>query len=237
MMDNAGDDDDARFMELETLEAIYPEIQRTHSTDSPNTKDETRFTFELEIPVEPAQPVTVVFPAASSRAAQDERESAATVSSAALPTSSTHGTAAEPVDSLLVSHLPPLSLRVTLPDGYPSDTPPRVTISTTPQWLSHAALRTLEDDGPRLWEEAGRDMVAYTYIDHLQREAENVFGTISSVGTLEVDPQHKLAVLDFDINAKKAAFEKETFECGICLGESTVILYVRPFAFSYLPKS
>ncbi|KAF5125988.1 E3 ubiquitin-protein ligase itt1 [Metarhizium anisopliae] len=209
-MDNAGDDDDPRLMELETLEAIYPEIRHVLSSPGPSQEGEPRFTFELELPVQPAKPVTVLFPAASSGVAQAERPAPASASTPAA-------LAVEPVDSLLVSHLPPLSLKITLPDGYPSDKPPAVTISTTPQWLPDATLRVLEDDGPRLWEEAGRDMIAYTYIDHLHREAENVFGAINTGFTLEVDPDHKLAVLDYDINAKKAAFEKETFECGICL--------------------
>ncbi|TWU78358.1 translation termination inhibitor protein itt1 [Metarhizium rileyi] len=211
-MDSAADEADARLVELEALEAIYPEIRHSlPCSDSSPREGEPRFTFELELPVEPANPVTVLFPAASSGVAQNDGGvgggSASTP--AALP--------AEPVDSLLVSHLPPLALVMTLPDGYPADRPPVVTISTTPQWLSHATLRALEDHGPRLWEEAGRDMVAYTYIDHLQREADNAFGAIGTGGTLQVDPEHKLAVLDFDINAKRAAFEKETFECGICL--------------------
>ncbi|EFY93280.1 hypothetical protein J3459_013554 [Metarhizium acridum] len=209
-MDNAGDDDDPRLMEIETLEAIYPEIRHVLSSPDPSQKGEPRFTFELELPVQPAKPVTVLFPAASSGVTQDERPAPASASTPAA-------LAVEPVDSLLVSHLPPLSLKITLPDGYPWDKPPAVTISTTPQWLPDATLRVLEDDGPRLWEEAGRDMVAYTYIDHLHREAENVFGAVNTGFTLEVDPDHKLAVLDYDINAKKTAFEKETFECGICL--------------------
>lgn len=93
-------------------------------------------------------------------------------------------------------------------------------ISTDPQWLPQETLSKLENDGPRLWEEMGRDMVAYTYIDHVQRATDDVFGTITESGTLEVPSQHKLAVLDHDIKAKKEAFEKETFDCGICLGKS-----------------
>ncbi|KAL3957750.1 hypothetical protein ACCO45_008328 [Purpureocillium lilacinum] len=192
------DDDDARFMELETLEAIFPEIRRP--SDVPG------FVFELELP----------------GAAPDGKQPAASsASSAAVPSSSTSpapaGPAAEPVDSLLVSHLPPVSLRIVLPDGYPADKPPQVSISTTPQWLSRETLASLEGDGPRLWEEAGRDMVAYSYIDHVHRAAEDVFGAVTAEGTLAVPPEHKLAVLDYDIKAKRAAFEKETFECGICL--------------------
>lgn len=228
-MDDAGDDD-PRFMELETLEAIFPEIRHTHHVPAaPSIGYEHKYTFELELPVEPAQPVTVVFPAASASSASNATHHgpAGHVSTASSIRS---GTAAAPeaVDALLVSHLPPLSLRITLPDGYPSDEAPLVSLSTAPQWLASETLRALEEDGPRLWEESGRDMVAYTYIDHLQREAQNIFGTISPEGTLEVNPEHKLAVLDFDMNAKKAAFEKETFECGICLGELFRFFSPRP---------
>ncbi|KAJ4250501.1 hypothetical protein NW762_011755 [Fusarium torreyae] len=190
--------DDTRYMELGSLEAIYPEIRR------PDTKDP--FTFEIDLPVEPAAPVTVTFPAASAPA---------------HPGLTTPAQAAEngqpEVDSLEVSYLPSLQLKVRLPEGYPVDAPPEIHVSTTPQWLTKETIKKLEDDGPRLWDEIGRDMVAFTYIDHIQRAAEDVFGAISPEGTLQVDPEHKLAVLDHDIKAKKAAFEKETFDCGVCL--------------------
>ncbi|KAL6798682.1 RWD domain-containing protein [Trichoderma sp. SZMC 28012] len=190
---SAVDDDDARATELETLEAIYPELRRP---------DGAGFVFELELPVEPAAPVTVTFPAA------------------AEPGQVLNGSASDApalVDSLQVSHLPPLTMHITLPDGYPAECAPLVKISTTPQWLSAEKLASLAGEASQLWEEMGRDLVAYTYIDHIQRAADDVFGAITSEGTLQVDPEHKLAVLDYDIKAKKAAFDKETFNCGICL--------------------
>jgi E3 ubiquitin-protein ligase RNF14 len=191
--------DDPRYMELGSLEAIYPEIRR------PDAKDP--FTFEIDLPVEPAAPVTVTFPAASAP------------SHPGLATSVQAAENGHPeVDSLEVSYLPSLRLRVRLPEGYPVDVPPEIEVSTTPQWLTRETIKVLQDDGPRLWDEIGRDMVAFTYIDHIQRAAEDVFGTISPDGTLQVDSEHKLAVLDHDIKAKKAAFEKETFDCGVCLG-------------------
>ncbi|CZR39542.1 uncharacterized protein FPRO_04439 [Fusarium proliferatum ET1] len=190
--------DDPRLIELGSIEAIYPEIRRPDANDP--------FTFEIDLPVEPAAPVTVTFPAASAPA---------------HPGLTTLGQATEnaqpEVDSLEVSYLPPLRLRVCLPEGYPTEAPPDIVVSTIPQWLSRETIKRLEDDGPRLWDEIGRDMVAFTYIDHIQRAAEDVFGTISPEGTLQVDSEHKLAVLDHDIKAKKAAFEKETFDCGVCL--------------------
>lgn len=217
MDDDSGDD--PRSVELETLEAIFPELVRLD-----------RFTFELHLPVEPAAPITVTFPAASgpstaSTGGSEPLSASSNVSAAASGSSSVVPgvvqVAFPEIDSREVSHLPSLALRIALPDGYPESLPPHVKVSTEPQWLSAEAVSRLEDDGPRLWEEAGRDMVAYTYIDHLQRAAEDVFGTVAADGTLAVHPDHKLAVLDYDIEAKKAAFEKETFECGICLGRST----------------
>ncbi|KAH6892125.1 RWD domain-containing protein [Thelonectria olida] len=193
------DSDDLRHVELGTLKAIYPEIRR------PDEKDP--FTFEIDLPVEPTAPVTVTFPAASATALPVLNVAGGPSVDNALPE----------VDSLNVSHLPSLCLRIHLPDGYPVDAPPQITISAKPQWLEPDTVKRLEGDGPRLWDEIGRDMVAFMYIDHVQQAAEDVFGTITPEGTLQMDAEHKLAVLDYDIKAKKAAFEKETFECGVCL--------------------
>ncbi|CAG7554564.1 unnamed protein product [Fusarium equiseti] len=190
--------DDPRYMELGSLEAIFPEIRRPDSEDP--------FAFEIDLPVEPAAPVTVTFPAPSAPAHPG----------LTTPVQAVENAQPE-VDSLEVSYLPSLRLKVRLPEGYPVDVPPEIKISTTPQWLMEETIKRLEDDGPRLWDEIGRDMVAFTYIDHIQHAAEDVFGTISPEGTLQVDSEHKLAVLDHDIKAKKTAFEKETFDCGVCL--------------------
>lgn len=194
-------DGDERATELETLEAIYPEIQYHDRTKDP-------FTFDIELPVQPESPVTVTFPAAA--AGND-------VVVEPQPQVPPGGGVGDN-DSLNVSHLPSLRLRMTLPKGYPTETPPSVSISSDPPWLAPETVARLEGDVVNLWEEMGRDMVAFAYIDHVQRAADDVFGAITPEGTLEVDGRHKLAVLDYDIKAKKAAFDKETFECGVCLG-------------------
>lgn len=192
-------EDDARATELETLEAIFPELRRLPD-------DKHGLKFELDVPVEPASAVMVTFPPAGNVPNGEVVNG----------TCSTETTTGE--DSLQVSHLPSLCLRFTLPNGYPEQCAPQIDITTTPQWLSAETLRSLENDAPRLWEEMGRDMVAYTYIDHIQRGAEDVFGLVNDDGTMNVDSQHKLAVFDYDIKAKKTAFENGTFDCGICLG-------------------
>ncbi|WYZ38885.1 hypothetical protein EsH8_III_000799 [Colletotrichum jinshuiense] len=187
------DSDDPRRDELSALQAIFPEIE---------PDDKNPFCFTIELPVHPANPVTVAFPAASN---------------ADVPAASQLPGIEPRVDSHELSHLPAVAVRIDLPKGYPSEKPPRVSISTSPPWLSKVVTTKLEDDGPRLWEEMGRDMVAFTYIDHVQQAADDVFGMVDGTGALEIDPLHKIAILDYDIEAARASFEKETFDCGVCL--------------------
>lgn len=186
-------DEDPRDIELSTISAIYPELQ---------LDQDDSHKLSIELPVSLSKPVTVLFPAV-----------------AGLPPSLTPTTVAAEADSQALSNLPALQVNITLPDGYPQDEPPRVSISTSPSWLSRDILRKLETNITRLWEDIGRDQVIFTYIDDLQRASDNVFGLVDSKGTLEVAPDHKLSLLDYDINAKRKAFERETFECGICLGK------------------
>lgn len=193
--------EDQRDDELSSLSAIFPEIARPNENDA--------YTFTLELPVNPSKAVTVFFEAASEGNGVD-------------PTVSRNGPAephADNIDSHELSHLPPVFLQVSLPPTYPTDQPPLIAISTSPSWLPPATAKKLKDDCTRLWEELGRDLVVFTYIDHVQQSADDVFGLVTDSGALEISPEHKIAVLDHDIRAKQAAFEKGTFDCGVCLGE------------------
>ncbi|KAI1079350.1 RWD domain-containing protein [Whalleya microplaca] len=187
--------EDVREVEISTISAIYPELQIDE--DDPHT-------VSIELPVSLATPLTVLFPAASQAVPQ-----------VAPPQGLVPAVPA--VDSQALSNLPALQVRITLPDGYPHEKPPRVTITTSPPWLSDKILRKLEGNVVRLWEEMGRDQVIFTYIDDLQRSAEDVFGLVDDEGFLAVGPEYKIAVLDYDMRAKRRAFEKGTFDCGICL--------------------
>lgn len=190
-------EEDIREVELTTIAAIYPELQ---------IDDDDPYTFSIELPVSLANPVTVRFPAATE---------------GAPPVDPIQGQvpAVAAVESHALSYLPSLQVRISLPKDYPQDQPPKVTVSTSPPWLSGEILRKLEGDVESLWEEFGRDQVIFTYIDNLQQSAENIFGLVDDKGFLEVGPEHKIAILDHDIKAKQRAFDKETFDCGICLGK------------------
>lgn len=193
------DTEDQRDVELSTLSAIYPELKRL--------QDDDPYTIVLEVPVNPSQAVAVLFPA--------------TAEGQALNTTAPQIAGPEPngnIDSHELAHLPAVRLQIYLPPTYPTEKSPAVSLSTSPSWLPLSTARKVEHDCARLWEDSGRDLVVFSYVDHVQQLADDVFGLVSDSGALEIRPEHKIAVLDYDIEAKRRAFDKETFECGVCLG-------------------
>jgi E3 ubiquitin-protein ligase RNF14 len=200
----ASDVEDERQIELSSISAIFPEI--VLDVQDP-------FSASIDLPVTPSIPLPVVFPESSDG------------------TSGASEKRVEPelrLETHLLSHLPPLHLQITLPEGYPATKAPIFHLSTTPQWVLDVILEQLSSDGQRLWEEFGHDQVVFAYIDHLQQAAENTFGVLDGKETLEVPQDLKIPLLDFDIQAKRAAFEKETFDCGVCLGKRCCVLGLHP---------
>lgn len=197
------DTEDQRDVELSTLSAIFPEIQRLHEHDP--------YTFVLDVPVNPSKAVTVFFPAAV------EGQSLAP-GAPQNPAIGAEGLPSSGVDSHELAHLPAVRLQFTLPPSYPDEKPPEVSVSTSPSWLPSTTAKRLEDDCAALWEELGRDLVVFAYIDQVQQSVDDVFGLVSDTGALEISPEHKIAVLDYDIEAKRVAFDNGTFDCGVCLG-------------------
>lgn len=196
--------DDPRDAELISLSAIYPEIQQLHPDDP--------YSIVLEVPVNPPKPVTVFFPAIPGDDGQPPAVNGA-------PNTADGGPGQQgAVNSHELAYLPSVRLEIILGPSYPAEQPPRVNVSTSPPWLPPKTIKRLEDDASRLWEEMGRNIVGFTYIDHVQQAAADVFGLVDENGSLELDSTHRTAVLVHDINARKAAFDNETFDCGVCLG-------------------
>jgi E3 ubiquitin-protein ligase RNF14 len=199
--------EDERSIELDCLTAIFPEI----ILDPKNP-----FSATIDLQVNPAKPVKVRFPAAADGVWPTPPQSD---TSSHLDGESARDTEGRSnVESHNLSYLPSLQLRITLPEGYPEEKPPQFELSTNPAWLSRAHLDKLEANGTTMWEDAGRAVVAYGYIDFLQQSAENAFGFAEEGNVLEIPQDHKISLLDSDIRATQAAFAKETFHCGVCLG-------------------
>lgn len=86
-----------------------------------------------------------------------------------------------------------------------------------------------------MWEEADHTEIVFGYIDSLQQAAENAFG-YGKGKVLEIPQDYKIALLDYDIKATQAAFEKETFECGVCLGKSADTMAFNLTNFYQIPR-
>ncbi|KAL8812343.1 MAG: hypothetical protein Q9200_001110 [Gallowayella weberi] len=207
--------DDERVIELSTVSAIYPELL-LHSSDA--------FTATIDIPVHPVRPLFAFFPAASDGVQPglptppgSDRESQSLSESyegSSKPLSTTH-TAVEVHE---LSDLPPVHLHIRLPPTYPAEQPPELKLTMEVPWLSGEKLKSLESEGEALWEDMGHSQILFAYIDLLREAADDGFGLPSSM--LEphnLSSELRIALLDYDLKAKQANFEKGTFECGVCL--------------------
>ena len=216
MADDNEEGEDERAVELASLAAIYPELVVNEKASDP-------FSATISIEVEPVEPLSIRFPSA---------DGAPPVGLIPTPYS-----VEEEIDQLEVgdirkdilakenvsrlSHLPALNLRLSLPDGYPAEKPPVFYLESQYSWLPDQKLQELREAGHTIWEDLGRDQVVFSYIDHLREAAERGFDMAQADDqVLEVSPDLKVSLLDFDLKAKRAKFERETFECGICLGRS-----------------
>ncbi|KAI9790643.1 MAG: translation termination inhibitor protein itt1 [Peltula sp. TS41687] len=204
--------DDERETELSSITAIFPEA--VIALEDP-------FSLSIEIPVTSDKPIRI-----ASLPSSDDDGPAGTLPTP--PTSEDDGRPAlkapigngEAVQDEVchVTNLPPLSLRVTLPEGYPEKKPPLVDLTTTPSWLDRGKIGHLAGEAVGLWEELGQSPVIFTFIDHLQQAAERVFDLLGD-GTdpIRVNAGIQNSLVDFDIKSKREKFERETFECGVCL--------------------
>jgi len=199
--------EDERQTELDCIAAIFPEIE---------IDPENQFCATIDIPVHPTAPVKVVFPAASDGGGAALLTPPGSATSGQEKEDNADGNANN-VASHNLSYLPSLQLRITLPEGYPEEKPAKFELSTSPQWISRSHLDDLERTGEQMWEEAGRSLVVFGYIDSLQQAAENAFGFSENGRTLEIPQDFMISLLDYDIKSTQAAFENETFDCGVCL--------------------
>jgi E3 ubiquitin-protein ligase RNF14 len=202
--------DDARQVELDCISAIFPEIVL-----DPNEP----FAATIDLLVNPRNPVKVYFPASADGAIQTPPHTPPRSATSGHEDGHTPIDLANNVESHNLSYLPSLQLHIILPKGYPATCAPKFELSTSPAWLSREYLDELQGNGERMWEEADHSEIVFGYIDSLQQAAENAFG-YGEGKVLEIPQEYKIALLDYDIKATQAAFEKETFDCGVCLGRT-----------------
>lgn len=187
---------DEREEELSSLAAIYPEL-----------KIHDKYSASIDLPVTPSlkdgQGLLVGF--------RSEVKSPHDTERLLLPVGDL------PQKHHMLNHLPGLKLHITLPDGYPAENPPAVTLETDSDWAPAFVLRRLEESVAQLWEEYGRCQILFTYIDSLTQSAEEGFGLNDNGQPWELPHSYENQLIDFNIAKAKSIFEAGTYDCGICL--------------------
>ncbi|KAF2028563.1 RING finger protein-like protein [Setomelanomma holmii] len=112
-----------------------------------------------------------------------------------------------------LSYLPSLRVAIDLPITYPATSPPSIHLSTTPSWLPSDVSQRLVGEAQSLWDEYGGGTILFSYISALQEQAETVFGLEEL--TLPADMRKEL--LEYSARMKRELFDKETFDCEVCL--------------------
>lgn len=90
-------------------------------------------------------------------------------------------------EKIEISHLPPLTLEVTLPDDYPRNSPPNLKLRTC--WLSQEALSKLCRKLDNLWDENKGDQILYTWADFLKQETVSFLNIEESLKIDHVEEQ------------------------------------------------
>ena len=213
---------DERLMELTFVEFIYPELRR----DPANP-----YTVTFDIHVSPSEPLSVAFvtfpkdtqpPALPTPPSSDPGDMAS--SARDLSASYTYRLDVEPPtkDVQKLAHLPPLTLELRLPDGYPAQKCPVVQLyQGKPEWfwIPESKIQELANAAFQMWKEMGRDQVVFSYIEYLRDAADRGFdlGKVAVTGPLVLDSSKKEYMLGYVSKYIKLLFDRETFGCGVCL--------------------
>lgn len=106
-----------------------------------------------------------------------------------------------------------MHIDVILPPTYPSDAPPSITLKTTPPWVPQTIIQKLTDEAKALWEEYGGGTILFSYISSLQEQAEAAFG----LEELTLPSAMRSELVSYSKRLKRELFDKETFDCEVCL--------------------
>ena len=208
MADDTEPAEDERAIELTSIRAIFPELE---------IDERDPFSASLELFVALAKSFPVVFTSST-----DDLPLSVLLtppSSSIAENDQIKGAAGPVVPTIrYLSYLPPLRLKINLPDGYPDKVGPSVQVGSASSWLPEKKVKEVENHVYTLWEDAGHNQTIYDYIDYLQQAAEDGFGLRPEDGSaLEMKQELEIALIDHDLKMHRARFERETFNCGVCL--------------------
>lgn len=113
-----------------------------------------------------------------------------------------------------IQYLPPISLNISLPNGYPEETPPKLRVNS--EWLPDKIIADIEREGKNIWESNGQTESIYDIVDFVLRGIDTGFGLFEG-DTWNAPDWLKGQLLSTDKRRAKEEFESGTYVCGICL--------------------
>lgn len=116
-----------------------------------------------------------------------------------------------------IAYLPPITLEVQLPDGYPESVAPRVKVRS--EWLPDKTIEEVEKEAEVIWERNLRTESVYDIIDNVLRGIDTGFRLFQK-DTWHAPDYIKDQILSCNKKRAREEFESGTYVCGICLGES-----------------
>ena len=117
-----------------------------------------------------------------------------------------------------MSHLPPVTLSFTLPQDYPSLSPPSVSVSCP--WLHSTHTHRIQDQLLELYRDQGGGVILFTWLSFMQEELLAFLGMETEIITSDlVDAQE----LNSDLaESQEVTDQAEAPQLGECRGETTV---------------
>ena len=121
--------------------------------------------------------------------------------------------AEEAGQKITVSHLPPLTLRIVLPENYPSALSPKFTLYSS--WLQLSLLDGLCKKLDKLWEENKGQEILFTWVAFLQDEALEFLNIQENLRVSRAYTRYKDALEKAQINQKNKIEDSIEKGCNI----------------------
>ncbi|KAI5952751.1 hypothetical protein KGF54_003618 [Candida jiufengensis] len=116
-----------------------------------------------------------------------------------------------------IHSLPPINLKFKLPNGYPHEVPPSITISSSSLSIDNATK--LKSSLIQLWDDI-KDTVIFNFIDHIQDIVQNSLDELLP-STIDVEDYEEFnTILKLDSKSKTDEFNSQTYTCEICQTEN-----------------
>lgn len=113
-----------------------------------------------------------------------------------------------------IAYLPSAWLEFSLPDRYPEEKPPNLSLSCS--WLPEEKIEQLLQECLSIWESHRPDIVIFTILDYLTGQSYELFGVYDASAIDATSETQYLEFVEQNAEAMAKRFSEKTFACQIC---------------------